>query len=295
MEDVARAERLTPSGRGGTPDWRVDMTDCRVVDVEVTRAADEGTRRLLGTGHDKPWPARELSHQWIVQVSDPGPKRNRSLKKLIRVLETVLRRVEAEGGPAGELTRRAQQQLVAASRPRDGEVLPGVAWLRGRAVMVHGCEPAGPGGGCITSLVSPAVGGNLSTTADLAAAIQHCIDDKRDKRQLEEAPGLRWLVVVMDEFTLAPMQLRALAEEVLVESHTVSADDGAPESAAYLAEVTFPDLDEVWIVGPSRSGRWVFVLRLRGTGSNWQLMALASAAVLGEDWYSVPGLTFWRP
>ena len=294
VEDLAADPCYEPNGRDTAPDWRMKLTGERVADVEVTRAADEGTRSLLAAGHDKPWPARELSHKWMVQVSDLAPERNRSLKEVIKALEPVLRRVEAEGGTTGEMTRRAQEHLSAAARQRGRPVLEGTAWVRGRAVTVCGCKPAGPGGGCITTFVSPAVGGNLSTTAELAAAIQDCIAKKQEQGQLEEAPGLRWLVVIMDEFTLAPMQLRAFAEDVLDEGYTVSVDDGAPESAEHLDEITFPHLDEVWVVGPSRGGKWVFVLRLRGTGSNWQLRALESAAVLGEDWYSVPGLTFWR-
>ena len=86
--------------------------------------------------------------------------------------------------------------------------------------------------------------------------------------------------MVLDEFTLAQMQLRAFAEDLLDESHTVSADDGTPESAAGLDRITFCDMDEVWVLGPSRGGKWVFVLRLGGAGSNWQLRALESAAVM---------------
>lgn len=293
VEDFTRYERLTPSGQGDTADWRVWMEDGRVADVEVTRFVDQGTRDLLAAGHDRKWPARELSHEWMVQVSDLVPEQNRSLQELVGALTPVLRDVEAGGGTASEMIARVNQ-LLNANSPPGSRMVQEVAWLLGRSVTAYGCEPAEPDGGSVTTFVSAAVGGNLSTTTELAAAIQGRIDKKQEQGQLEAAPGLRWLVVVLDEFTLAQMQLRAFAEETADESHTVSAADSVPESAAPLGEITFPCMDEVWAVGPSRSGDWVFVLRLVEAGSNWQVAALKSADALGDNWYAVPGLTFWR-
>lgn len=76
VEDLVADPCYKPNGRDTAPDWRMKLTGERVADVEVIRAADEGTRRLLEAGHDKPWPARGLSHEWIVQVSDLAPERN---------------------------------------------------------------------------------------------------------------------------------------------------------------------------------------------------------------------------
>ena len=293
VEDVQRSE-FEPNGRDTTPDWRMWMADGRIADVEVTRAAEKGTRKLLAAGHDQKWCVGELSLEWTVQISDLAPDQNRSLERLAKALRPVLRDVEAEGGTPGEMIARVQERLNAASPSHSPAPQQKEAWLLGRAVLICGCKPAGPDSGCITTFVSPVVGGNLSTTADLAATIQSCIDAKQAKGQLKAAPGHRWLVVIMDEFTLAQMQLRALAKDSLNESYIALANDEAPESAAHLGGITFPGMDEVWAVGPSRAGTWVFVLRLIGTGSNWQLIALRSSAVLGDDWYAVPGLTFWH-
>ena len=50
VEDLVAEPCYEPNGRDTAPDWRMKLTGERVADVEVTRAADEGTRSLLRCG-----------------------------------------------------------------------------------------------------------------------------------------------------------------------------------------------------------------------------------------------------
>ena len=153
--------------------------------------------------------------------------------------------------------------------------------------MAIRCKPAGTDGGHIRTFVSVAEGGVVSRVEALVPAVQLCISEKH--RQLQGAPDLRWLVVVLDD-GLPEMQLqRAFPEDSPFESAAESADDLG--QLARLGDIEFPGIDEVWVVGPARLGEhlgdYLIVLRMVGTGSNWRRSVFKSADVLGTNWYAI--------
>ena len=119
-----------------------------------------------------------------------------------------------------------------------------------RRVMAIRCKPARTDDGHIRTFVSAAKGGVASRVDALVPAVQRCVSKKH--QQLQGAPDLRWLVVVLDD-GLAEMQLqRAFPEDSPFESDADSADDLG--HLAQLGDIVFPGIDEVWGVGPSRLG-----------------------------------------
>ena len=318
VEEVTRHKRLEPSGRGDTADWRVWMADERVADVEVTLITDEHTNSLMAATHNRKWPAAGLSYEWNVWTAfADGPGRDRDFDALVAELEGVLRRVEAEGGDTREILERAnelldpQRYMVPDESWLGDRTLPRStahreAFLRAncdywlvqdivdwyltgidpRRVMAIRCETAGTDGGHIRTFVSTAEGGVVSRVDALVSAAQRCISEKH--QQLQGAPDLRWLVVLLDD-GLPEMQLqRAFSEDSPFESAAESADGLG--HLAQLGDIKFPGIDEVWVVGPSRLGQhlgdYLMVLRMVGTGSNWTRALFKSADVLGTNWYA---------
>lgn len=93
----------------------------------------------------------------------------------------------------------------------------------------------------------------------LATARGH-IDKKTVKRQMENAPGLRWLFVVLDP-NMAAAQLDDYFGPARLELD-------AAELSPYhvLDSLTFDYFDEVWITGAAFHTRGRIVLRLSKTG-----------------------------
>ena len=284
------------------------MQDGRVVSVEVTSGTPEETRELIGTGHNRTWAAAGLTSRWSVWISDAGePGRGRRLTSLIGALEGVLRETEAEGGTDREMIERANERLDPTRYkfwdeswlghrilPRSRNELE--RWMRTncdywfvqdiidlctkgwepRHVQAYRRDPAGPAGGEIVTIVSAAEGGVVSEVGELVATLRRCIDKKAAKGQLVGAPGVKRLVVILED-TLAAKQLERAFEW--------ASPDEVSHNQTGLGGVQLPGMDEVWAVAPSFAGECLFVLRLAGSGSHWACMGLRSSDVLGVSWY----------
>ena len=131
FEDLGHVERLKPPGSVPTPDWRIEMADERIADVEVIWDTNEAGRRFesqLAEEHPdddalvrrlsrKEWPDPRLSFVWDVDVNDDDPDDNtRPVKELVQALIVALAEVEARGGTPDQMTEAARKRLV---DPRD--------------------------------------------------------------------------------------------------------------------------------------------------------------------------------
>lgn len=317
VESVVAPPEYEPNGRDTAPDWRVKLAGGRVADVEVRLVTDEDTRSLIAEADGKTWPADELSCEWHVMVSFvDGRGRDRDFNELVKELRGVLCRVESDGCSVRDMLARANKLLDPQCYRTTSEswlgnrTLPRSAgdrealmrancdyWLvqdiidlytRGiepRYVKAYGCKPGGPRGGRIVTCIGPVEGGAVSLVDALVPAVQRCIGKKQQR--LAGAPDLRWLVVVLDDGLPAMQLQRAFTEDAPFLSAAEAADD--PDDLAQLGDIRFPGIDEVWVVGPSRLGKYLgdyfMVLRMVGTGSDWTRTIYESAEALGTNWH----------
>ena len=215
--DAAYFERLEPPGHMKTPDWRVTLACGRVADVEVTTYTDGDALSFSDAltnkdGSPKVFNDERLSYTWTVFVSDRNPgtnKRRRPAKELARELGTTLDRVEAVGGTPEQMASRAQEafdrptlfvrrgtstSVVVSERPGlqlcdNGE--------RSQHVRVVGVPVlVGQGNGAVETLAAVVRSG--AGYQQLVSAVQHCIDEKTKKRQMEKSPDRKWLAVMLD-------------------------------------------------------------------------------------------------
>ena len=235
--DVTRCERLEPPGHIKTPDWRMVLADGRVADVEVTTFIDGDAlgffKALSDGGSGREWPHRRLSQRWTVFVSDHSPRSSKrlSVKELMAALCDTLVFVEALCGTPEQMAAEAEMRLVdpetffnrhggwrafgAAERngvsfedwcaSGSGYWLPEllVDYYKGNrgSEIVHvnivgEPEPLGAGKGMVKTI--PSLGDGGAGYDSLVPAIQRAIDQKTAKRQLDDAPGLKWLAVMLD-------------------------------------------------------------------------------------------------
>ena len=251
----------------------------------------------------KEWPDSRLSLVWDVEVYDDDPDNNtRPVKELVRALIVVLAEVEALGGTPKEMTEAAQKRLVDPREHFDShdwltasrqESVSGVSFdefLLGwgqetgywypqllvdygeapprRVLVWRASGPEGSDGGMVRAspaVFDLAVGGY----GHMLARVQHHIDKKTAKRQMENAPGLKWLFVVLDD---------NMAADQLDENF----GPGAPASYPYevLDKLVFNYFDEVWITGRAFQTRDHIVLRLFKTGDDPQHKIVRRAEVL---------------
>ena len=94
----------------------------------------------------------------------------------------------------------------------------------------------------------------------MLSRVQSCIDAKTDKRQMENAPGLKWLFVVLDD-NMAAVQLDNYFGPACEEL-----DPSERNPYHVLDTLTFDYFDEVWITGRAFQSRDHIVLRLFKTG-----------------------------
>ena len=291
--DVARYERLVPSGERGekTPDWRVWLDDGRIADVEVTTNTDgdamsfESALSVDGSG--KEWRDRRLSCKWKVLVGDIRPlvsKRN-PIKELVTALCDTLELVEALGGTPEQMASEAGRQLIDPAtyinrqggwRSLGATLRRGVSfedwsaegsdyWYpqmlvdhyeNGRMTQVVGVlgepELLGKGKGMVETF--PALTDTGWGRDALAPAIQAAIVNKTDKAQMNDAPGLKWLTVMLD----------SIPADQLWGNFGPGALGPPPE----LDGISFTYFDEVWAVACSPKA--YTVLRLSDGGARQQ-------------------------
>ena len=276
FEEVAHVERLEPPGSVPTPDWRVTTADGRMADVEVIWATNEAGRGFESqfyvektdeTGRRRrcrrEWPDARLSWMWDVRVyaQTGSVSRKQTAKKLVEKLILVLAEVEAEGGTPEEMASRAHDKLydpastcrVRIRRPPRRSPQAGDGMARTSAVTLN-----------------PVVGeyGHMLST------VQKCINAKTSKRQMENAPSLRWLFVVLDD-NMAAVQLDDYFGPACLE---LDASERCPFHV--LDKLAFDYFDEVWVTGRSFQSRDHIVLRLFKTGDAPQHQVVRRAEVL---------------
>ena len=242
---------LEPLGHTKTPDWRVRMADGRVADIEVTTCTDEAIRSLFKElyakdGSLKVWSDGRLSYRWIVSLVDRNPginKKRRPLEKLVESLISALAAVEAAGGTPEGMESRAREAFdgsTLVSRPSEDTItltdFPGLQINDGCFSQLvhlnHAPDLVGPGRGSV--ILVPHVSGGGAGWEQLASGVQDAIYKKTKKQQMDDAPDLKWLVVMV--YGLPGWQL----------THHFG-----PHSRALsptLDGITFDYFDGVWVV-----------------------------------------------
>ena len=225
-------------------------------------------------GSPRAWPDGRLSHRWPVLVLDRSPgdnKKRRPLETLIGELGTTLVLVEDCGGTPQQMARTAQDAIdqptmfVGRHSPMALVVTerPGLHLYdngqHSQNLRVAGVpELVGPGSGCVETYASAIKSG--AGYGAMITAIRSCITKKSARGQLDAAPDLRWLAVVLDG--MPGFQLR----------HHFGGESRM--SPPELDGIAFDYFDEVWAVtsapiGEDRTEGFV-VLRLFKPGDRQQ-------------------------
>ena len=278
--NVTNHKRLEPLGktRARTGDWRVWMADRHVADMEVTTFTDPNIRSFSAQLHKKDgsfktWSDDSLSCEWTVFVFDRDPgtnKRRRPLGKLVECLVSTLAVAEAAGGTPKQMESRARAALGGSplvSRASDTTVmiadLPGLQIDDGehsQHLYLSGAPQLarhGRGSLVLVPFVGPR---DFAGHGLLVSAVQHCIQHKTMKRQLDNAPGLKWLAVALDG--IYAFQLKNLY-------------DGPSSRPPHpVLDITFDYFDEVWAIARTRIGKDLtegfVVLRISDGGTRQQ-------------------------
>ncbi len=256
----------------------------------------------------KQWPDSRLSLVWDVRVYDHSPEDNRRpVRGLVEALIEVLVDVEATGGEPELMVKAVQERLVDPQDHIDGHDW-GTAWQtaasRGlcyekfllrwgrqtgywypqllvdrdgafprRVLVWRASEPEGSGGGMVRT--SPAVPDSAwGEYEHMLATVQDCIKAKTDQRQMENASGLRWLFVVLDN-NMAAVQLDDYFGPACEE---LDPSERCPYHV--LDKLTFDYFDEVWITGRAFQTGDHIVLRLFKTVDAPQHKIVRHAEVL---------------
>lgn len=256
----------------------------------------------------KEWPDSRLSLVWDVRVYDHSPEDNRRpVRELVEALIEVLVDVEAAGGEPELMVKAAQDRLVDPQDHIDRHDW-GTAWQRAsarglsyekfllqwgrqtsywypqllvdcdgafprRVLVWRTLEPEGSGGGMVRT--SPAVPDSAwGEYEHMLATVQDCIKAKTDQRQMENAPGLRWLFVVLDN-NMAAVQLDDYFGPACEE---LDPSERCPYRV--LDRLRFDYFDEVWITGRAFQTGDHIVLRLFKTGDAPQHKIVPHAEVL---------------
>ena len=260
IEEMTAHPSYEPDGQSGA-DWRVQLADGRIADVEVTTRPDGDMNSFFAAlcekdGSHKVWQDERLSHRWTIVVMDRRPgtnKARRPLKKMVADLGAVLAEVEAAGGDLERLKANAQGALDGSLLiARVSETTIKVSDFAGmqiddgdRSQRLHVSllpEWVGPKGGSIELVPFGGAHGVSLGYGDLVGVIQDCIDVKTKKRQLDDAPGMRWLAVVLDGD--AGIQLK----------HHYGGE--SRKSPPKLDGISFDYFDEVWAIMPTQDDRW---------------------------------------
>ena len=308
FEDLVHVKRLEPPGNVPTPDWRIEMADERIADVEVIWDTNQAERRfesqlaeeqpdddaLVRRRSPKVWPDPRLSWVWDVEIYDYAPEKNRRpAKELVEALIEVLVDVETRGRTPQEMVKAVGERLVDPRKHFDShnwiaawqrESARGIGFkeflLRWGQQTAYWCpqllvdegeapprhvfvwrasEPKGSAGGMVRT--NPSVPDSAwGEYEHFLSTVQGCIKVKTDKRQMENAPGLKWLFVV-----LAPNMAAAQLDDYFGPAWL---EPEAPGPSPYhvLDTLTFDYFDELWITGRAFHERAETVLRLFKTG-----------------------------
>ena len=260
----------------------------------------------------KGWPDSRLSFVWDVRVfphglSHGGPSVEQLVEELVEALIVVLAEVETAGGEPEQMVEAAQARLVKPREHLDGHDW-GTQWRKASAngvrfekfmlrwgrdtgywhprllvieshtlpPSVHVRRVARPEeSGCGMVRTSPAIYDFATGEYEhMLSTVQRRIDKKTAKRQMENAPGLRWLFVVLDENMAADQ----LDDYFGPASQELDPSERNPYHV--LNRLTFDYFDEVWVTGRSCQSRDHIVLRLFKTGDAPQHKVVRRAEVL---------------
>ena len=260
VESVAEDPIYEPNGRDTAPDWRLRMTDSRVVDMEVTLCTDEDAKwfmqSLAPKGKARCKRDDRLSHRWTISVSDSNPSRkDRPIGKLMKAVHDVLASVEREGGTPSQMRETAKSELLLA---------PEVARYCEDSGHIRVEEPqrVGDGNGVVRSY-GVTLGGYYEDLQLLLGPVQERInekDKKIDKQLLAFAADLRWLAVTLEGIPAA------LLNDLF--------GPGSPSPRPSLNSLSWDHFNEVWLVAGSRIGEdrkeGFVVLRLSEGGDRQQ-------------------------
>lgn len=247
VEDVVSWERLKRRGSVPTPDFRFQLADRRVADVEVTMHTDGAARSFRhqlseerdGKGkarngrHRRVWNFSDLSYLWTVVISDPAPAKNarQSVRRYVNDLKNLFEQIEPTSADPFQLRRHAQFELDV----RLLQALDDIETIDDRTAFVWGYpEYRGLGKGAIKTLGSTGEP-ELGDIDSLRRAVDACTRRKIAGSQLDDAPGERWLVVMLGQ-SAACSQLN---EHI---------GPGASEPFPDLSDLMHDYLDETWIV-----------------------------------------------
>ena len=269
--DVTDHKRLEPSGKPGEKagDWRVRMADGRVADVEVTRWLDGHETAFFNAAFEKDdskreWSNTKLSCRWTVGVSDNNPgfnRKRRSLEKWGADLASALAAIEAEGGTPEQLESRARtrfkkDRLVLQGYEDTPTEFPGLQIEDGErsqhVYVVCAPEPAGHGRGAVVLI--PITVDSYTGYGEMVAAISDRIDAKTEERQLDGAPGLKWLAVMLED-TPNDQLIQYFGPHSRMQPPT-------------LKGISFTYFDEVWAI--AREAENFVVLRIADGGTRQQ-------------------------
>ena len=274
-----------------TGDWRVWTADGRIADVEVTTCTDEEAAGFFNALHRRGLPrvrkAERLSHRWRLWLSDRSPRwsERHLVTELVEATCGRLEFAEALGGTPEQMAHMAQKELIEPhtffNSPNGRQAIwsivrRGIAledWLADGApgsgywyppllldyhnggpcplrVGVIGVpKPLGEGKGLVET--HGTAGESGAGHGSPAPAIQHCIVDKTEKRQLDEAPDRKWLAVMVDG--IPGFQL------------TQQFGPRSQPPRPTLEGISFDYFDEVWAV--AREAENFVVLRLSDRGA----------------------------
>jgi len=263
---------------------------------EVTIDPESGMKRHK----PKRWPDSRLCFEWHVWVSDhhPADNKKRPVKELVEALVNLLSSVETGGGTPAEMLVAANDQLVSAmliiNRPgflesvarelaqqpgglahddfeaqvvegvrRQGHWYPESFWNPESArevSVVKTPESVDSGLGAIIAHASTG-DSSFGWLDPLLPTVRNCINRKAAKSQMENAPGAKWLAVMLEGS--AGWQLADLLD----------AGSQVP-SLSELADIEFGCFDQIWAIAKHPHIKSYVVLRLLGSGEGWHLKAV---------------------
>ena len=252
---------------------------------------------------------------WSVRVYDHAPSSNRRpQKELVAALIGVLVDVEAEGGTPQQMLEAARQRLLDPHEHLDRQHLGRHDWLSARrtsstpsvefddfmlqwghdtrywypqqlvdsfkapprrAYVLRVSEPDTPGSGMVrTSAATPSP--VFGEYVHMLSTVQHHIYRKTAKAQMENAPGLKWLFVVLDN----NMAAGQLDDYFGPANQELEASERCPYHV--LGRLRFDYFDEVWIIGRAFQDGSHIVLRLFKSGDASQHKVISHADVLAS-------------
>lgn len=289
--------------------WDVDGAAQRFEKQLGVVREDENTLRRRHSPRE--WPDARLTLVWDVRVFLHGLAYEKCwveslVEELVEALVAVLAGVEAEGGEPAQMVEVAQRRLVEPMEYLDGHDW-GTKWAEANArgvdfekfmlgwgsdtgywfprLLVVASDTLPPsfhirgaarpeGSDCGMVRTSPAIYDfAVGEYEHMLATVQQHIDKKTAKCQMEQAPDLRWLFVVLGD-NMAADQLDDYfgpASEEL--------DPSERNPYHVLDTLTFDYFDEVWITGTASQARDI-VLRLFKTGDAPQHKIVRRAEVL---------------